>query len=65
MNKVVQRFGIEGDAGAAGQSGTPAGELSRDQANREQAGRANQAAAQHGQRRQQGAGAPHGASRAR
>ncbi|NVH74587.1 hypothetical protein FSB08_19105 [Paraburkholderia sp. JPY432] len=57
--------GTEGGAGTAGQSGTPPGELSRDQTKREQAGRANQAAAQHGQRSQQGASAPHGASRAR
>ncbi|WP_018434935.1 hypothetical protein [Paraburkholderia atlantica] len=57
--------GTEGGAGAAGHSGTPPGELSRDQANREQAGRANQAAAQHGQRSQQGASAPRGASSAR
>ncbi|MEM5295948.1 hypothetical protein VSR82_16600 [Burkholderia sp. JPY481] len=57
--------GTEGGAGAAAQSGTPPGELSRDQTNREQAGRANQAAAQHGQRSQQGASAPHGASSAR
>ncbi|MDH6146357.1 MULTISPECIES: hypothetical protein [Paraburkholderia] len=57
--------GTEGGAGAAGQSGTPPAELSRDQANREQAGRANQPAAQHGQYRRQGASAPHGASSAR
>ena len=55
--------GTEGGAGTAGQTGTPPGELSGDQAKREQAGRANKAA-QHGQQRQQGASAPHGASRA-
>jgi hypothetical protein len=57
--------GTEGGAGTAGQSGTPPGELSRDQAKREQAGRANQPAPQHGQQRQQGASAPHAASSAR
>jgi hypothetical protein len=56
--------GTEGGAGTAGQTGTPPGELSADQARREQAGRANQKAAQHGRQRQQGASAPDGASHA-
>ncbi|WP_233857339.1 hypothetical protein [Paraburkholderia sp. HD33-4] len=49
----------EGGAGAADDTAAPPDELSRDPVNR-----ANQAAPQHGQRHQQFASAPHGASRA-